>query len=229
VAELPAAPATRRVVGLAPGSQGEYRVLVVDDRWENRRLLVEWLRIGGFQVREAADGAEAIGLWEAWSPQLIWMDMRMPVMDGYEATRRIKATLKGQATVVIALTASAFEHEQAVVLAAGCDDFVRKPVREALVFEKLAQHLGLRFMYEEQPAAPPASPGEVSPALLAVLPAEWLRQLLQAVLVADMEQVWISIDQIRERHATLASLLEQLAESYQIDRLQVLVEEVEGL
>jgi signal transduction histidine kinase/tetratricopeptide (TPR) repeat protein/ActR/RegA family two-component response regulator len=229
VAELPAAPATRRVVGLAPGSQGEYRVLVVDDRWENRRLLVEWLRIGGFQVREAADGAEAIGLWEAWSPQLIWMDMRMPVMDGYEATRRIKATLKGQATVVIALTASAFEHEQAVVLAAGCDDFVRKPVREALVFEKLAQHLGLRFMYEEQPAAPPASPGELSPALLAELPAEWITQLRQAVLVADMEQVWISIDQIRERHATLASLLEQLAESYQIDRLQVLVEEVEGL
>ena len=89
----------------------------------------------------------AIALWEEWSPHLIWMDMRMPVMDGYEATRRIKAHLQGQATVIIALTAIAFDEARVVCLSAGCDDFVSKPIQEQVVLDKLTQHLGVQYLY----------------------------------------------------------------------------------
>jgi CheY-like chemotaxis protein len=136
------------VIGLESG-QPQYRILVVDDRLESRVLLVKLLTSVGFEVLEAVNGQEAIELWSSWEPHLIWMDMRMPVMDGYEATKRIKADLKGQATAIVALTASAFEEERSVVLSAGCDDFVRKPFRESVIFEKMAQHLGVRYIYAE--------------------------------------------------------------------------------
>ena len=80
--------------------------LVVDDQEVNRQLLVKLLTPIGFQVREAENGKAGLQVWQDWQPQLIFMDMRMPVMDGYEATRQIKATTRGQATIIIALTAS---------------------------------------------------------------------------------------------------------------------------
>jgi CheY-like chemotaxis protein len=215
----------RRVVGIDPTDRQEYRMLVVDDKLENRRLLVEWLRMTGFQVREAGNGAEALQVWEEWAPQMIWMDMRMPILDGYEATRRMKASLQGQATVVVALTASTFEHEETMVLSAGCDDFVRKPVRESAIFEKIAQHLGVRFVYEERQPATAAQDGaaKLTPAHLAALPADWVANLRQAILVADMEQVKMLIDEIREPNPALAQELERLADRFLIDQLQLLV------
>jgi CheY-like chemotaxis protein len=140
---------TRRVSGLEPG-QPRYRILVVDDRWANRLLLTKLLAPIGFEVREAENGQAAIAIWESWEPHLIWMDMQMPVLNGYEATQRIKSHLKGQATVIIALTASTLEEERAIVLSAGCDDFVRKPFREEVMFDKIAQYLGVRYVYEEK-------------------------------------------------------------------------------
>jgi len=114
---------SRLVVALAP-NQPQYRILVVDDKDYNRQLLVKLLKPVGFEVQEASNGIEAIAIWDSYSPHLIWMDMRMPVMDGYEATKRIKSTIKGQATAVMAITASVWEEEKAVILSAGCDDFV---------------------------------------------------------------------------------------------------------
>jgi signal transduction histidine kinase/FixJ family two-component response regulator len=225
LSELQGQGADRRVVGIDPNDRQEYRMLVVDDKLENRRLMVEWLRMTGFQVREAGNGAEALQVWEEWAPQMIWMDMRMPILDGYEATRRIKASLQGQATVVVALTASAFEHEETMVLSAGCDDFVRKPVRESLVFDKIVQHLGVRFVYEERQPATAAQDGaaRLTPTHLAALPAEWVANLRQAILVADMEQVKTLIDEIRDPNPALAKELERLANQFQIDQLQLLV------
>jgi CheY-like chemotaxis protein len=101
-------PYNRRVVALAP-NQPQYRILVVDDRDYNRQLLVKLLKPVGFEVQEASNGIEALEIWDSYSPHLIWMDMRMPVMDGYEATKRIKGTIKGQATAVIAITASVWQ------------------------------------------------------------------------------------------------------------------------
>ena len=122
----------KKVIGLEP-NQSTYRILVVDDRWENRQIVLKLLEPIGFEVKEAINGSEAIKIWQHWQPHLIWMDMRMPVMNGYEATERIKSHFKGQATYIIALTASTFEEERAIVLSAGCDDFVRKPFREEVL------------------------------------------------------------------------------------------------
>ncbi len=138
----------RRVIGAAPGQQ-RFRILIAEDRDSNRTLLMKMLEPLGLDVKGVRNGAECVATWETWEPHLIWMDMRMPVMDGYEATRRIKATAKGQATVIIAITASAFESDRKLILTEGCDDFVRKPFIEDEIFEKLEKHLGLRLLSEE--------------------------------------------------------------------------------
>ena len=103
----------------------------------------------GFEVKEASNGQEAIAIWDEWEPHLILMDMRMPVMDGYEATKYIKSTTKGHATAVIALTASVLEEEKAIVLSAGCDGFLCKPFSEHSIFETLTKHLGVRYIFTE--------------------------------------------------------------------------------
>jgi CheY-like chemotaxis protein len=96
----------QQAIGLEPG-QPTYRILVVEDKWANRQLMVRLLAPLGFEVKEATNGQEAIALWQDWHPHLIWMDMRMPVMDGYEATREIKARSGDRSPVILALTANA--------------------------------------------------------------------------------------------------------------------------
>ena len=137
-----------RVIGLEPG-QPTYKILVVDDVDLNRKLLIRLLSDVGFEVREAINGREAIALWQTWRPHLIWIDMRMPVMSGESATRRIKALDVAGKTRLIAITASAFSENKTAAIASGCDDFVSKPVRAAEIFEKMAQHLGIRYQYAE--------------------------------------------------------------------------------
>ncbi|MEM9008513.1 MAG: ATP-binding protein [Cyanobacteria bacterium P01_F01_bin.86] len=144
-----------RVLKLTPG-QPHYRLLVAEDISENRRLLVSLLEAVGFEVKEAQDGMEAIRIWEDWSPHLIWMDMRMPVMDGYEASSQIReaeALMKTHqnhkpVTVILALTAFVFEEHRKQALMAGCDDYVRKPFQEHEVFAKLKQYLNVDYIYE---------------------------------------------------------------------------------
>lgn len=153
-----AAQPQRQIVGLAPG-QPTYRILIAEDKWANRQLLVQLLTPLGFEVREAVNGEEAIALWQEWRPHLIWMDMRMPVMDGYEATRMIKANRALHSCIILALTANAFEEERLVALLIGCDDFIRKPVQENVILEKMAEHLGVRYCYADAPEPlPPMTP-----------------------------------------------------------------------
>ncbi len=173
-----------RVLGLEP-DQPAYRLLVVEDHPASRQLLYQWLSQWGFAVRTAENGVQAVQQWEAWQPHLIWMDMRMPVMDGHEATRRIKATPQGQATVIIALSASVLEEERAAVLADGCDDFLQKPFRADEIVDCLVRHLGVRMLYA------PVNPEEGARQLfdLAALPAGWSDQVRQAALAADTAQL----------------------------------------
>ena len=138
----------RRVTGLAP-DQPVYRLLVVDDDEINRRLLVELLRPLGFELREAVNGVDAVQEFETWHPHLIWMDLQMPVMDGYTATKEIKSNPRGQEIPIIAVTASIYEEERSQILAAGCDDLVRKPFQEEQIFKMLAEYLNARFEYVE--------------------------------------------------------------------------------
>ncbi|MEM6424504.1 MAG: PAS domain S-box protein [Cyanobacteria bacterium P01_D01_bin.128] len=194
---IKAAPAALSVVRLAPG-QPTYRILIVEDKWESRQLLMKLLSPLGFDVREAANGQEAVQIWRDWQPHLIWMDMRMPVMDGYEATQRIRAHLKGQAPAIIALTASALEQERNLILSAGCNDFVRKPFRNAVIFDKMREHLGVEYEYSDAAASPPAQPSAetLSPQRLTLLPLNWLHQLREAASLADADWIAQLIDQL---------------------------------
>jgi CheY-like chemotaxis protein len=152
------------------------------------------------------------------------MDMRMPVMDGYTATQRIKAHIKGQATAIIALTASVLEEERAVVLDAGCDDFLRKPFKEADIFELMHKHIGVWYIYGNatEPVSDEAAQ-EVTPEALAALPDELLTQLHQVVLDLDIELTQAVISQVQNE--PLANALLQQAKQFQYSRLLELIEQ----
>ncbi len=211
------------VIAIEPG-QPRYRILIVDDKPMNRLLLMKLLQPFGFELREAENGEEAIQVWDEWEPHLIWMDMRMPVMDGYEATKRIKSSTKGQAAAIIALTASMLEEERAVTLSAGCDDFLRKPFREQDIFEMMTKHIGVRFVYEEE-TPPDTSDDTLSdlPAALAQLPPDLPEQLCHAVKHSDMDLIDRVIDDIRAYQPTSADVLLEWANNFQYEQiLQVL-------
>ncbi len=222
----PEEPKHGRILGLAEG-QPRYRLLIVEDQPENRLLLRRLLDPLGFELREAANGQEAVALFEQWHPDLIWMDIRMPVMDGLEAVRRIRATKAGADTKIIALTAHALEEEREPIMAAGCDDLVRKPFREQELFDALARHLRLKFIYEKAPRqeSTPEAPGlTLRPEQLDALPAELLRDLRQAVLELDTARTHALIEQVTERDASLGRALNTLATQLDYKRLLKLLE-----
>ena len=212
----------RRVIGLEP-NQPVYRILIVEDRVENRKLLFQLLAPLGFEVREAENGLQSVEIWREWKPHLIWMDMRMPVMDGYEATRRIKKTTQGQATVVIALTASAFEEQSSMILSEGCDDLLRKPFKEEEILGAMTKHLGVRFVFESEDAlsvpVKPRTTGKLSPDALSGLPAEWIEQLHEAATQADGEMVLALLKQIETEHEELAGDIKHLVDEFRFDHI----------
>ena len=219
-------PLSRRAIALAP-NQPTYRILIVEDRHNSRQLLVEMLTPLGFEVYQAETGEEAIAQYESCKPHLIWMDMRMPVMDGYEATRRIKQNFPGP--IIIALTASAFEEERNAIFAAGCDDFVSKPAQESIILEKMAQHLNLRYLYEDNTLSSAFSSqkaisiedGQLSieAASLAVMPTAWRERLHRAAVQVDAELIKQLLKEIPDRHRVLAEQLFELTQRFDFDSI----------
>jgi len=213
-----------RVSAVVGGGMG-YRILVVDDRETNRAVLRRLLEDIGFDVKEAFDGENALEMWQDWCPQLILMDMAMPVMDGYEASRRIKGVEKGKDTVVIAITASAFEAERAKIMALGVDDLVLKPYNEAILLDRIAFHLGLEYVYvADSPPDEDSGNGAVSTQALTFeavqkLPEELRSQMASALQIADMESLNGLIDGLSDQNPAVASGLLSLANQFQYDEL----------
>jgi signal transduction histidine kinase/CHASE2 domain-containing sensor protein/FixJ family two-component response regulator len=232
---------TRRVIALAP-NQAVRRVLIVDDRWENSQFLVRLLMPLGFAIREASNGQEGIAEWVNWQPHLILMDMRMPVLDGYEATRQIRQAEDKQnnrACKIIALSASVFEDTQSAVAAAGCDDFIRKPVREETLLDKLAEHLKIDYVYEETATLDQTNRGqpemgkpETAPtatilqSYLAQMPADWITQLHQAAIKGFDHQIFQLIEEIPEPYSLLAQVLLNWNNGFQFDKITDLTQQV---
>jgi len=219
---------SRQVIALEP-HQPRYRILIVDDKPINRQLLIKQLNPLGFELREASNGQEALEIFSQWSPHLIWMDMRMPVMDGYEATRLLKAGPKGQATPVIALTASVLEEERAVVMGAGCDDFLRKPYREKDIWEMMSKHLGVRYVWEGGETERPEtreSDGEVlTAAAIKALPGEWVASLSQGLLEGDIDLMAAIVEKISTQNASLAEALEACLHNFEFEKVLALIQE----
>jgi signal transduction histidine kinase/CheY-like chemotaxis protein len=217
--EVPAESPRGRVIGIEEGSQG-LRLLIVEDQPENRLLLFKLLQPLGFELRQASNGQEAVELFEQWHPHLIWMDIRMPVMDGREATRRIKQTETGANTKIIALTAHALEEERREILASGCDDFLRKPYRDWEIFAALTKHLGIRFRYADE-----CHPGiEQKACALSVdqfdaLPQEITNDLLKAVELLDSPRILEVIHRIGDMDQDLAMRLRDMVKNLQYKEL----------
>jgi len=220
--------ATHRVMGIRAGQQAP-AVLVVDDLVENRDWLMKLLTTLGFSVRGADNGEAAIRIWEEWKPRLILMDGHMPVMDGLEATRRIKADPRGKETTIIALTASAMDDQRQEALQSGADDFVAKPCHEDDLLEKLRHHLNIAYDYEEM-GGNESEPAAGAPALsaegLGRMPKEWIEGLHSATLSGNKSLMDKLILQAREAgHAGSARGLQALADNYEYDALTQLLEE----
>ncbi|NEQ40563.1 MAG: response regulator [Okeania sp. SIO3I5] len=215
---------TRHVIALKP-NQSRYKILIVDDRQTNRLLLIKLLQPLGFELKEATNGQEGIEIWSEWQPHLIWMDMRMPVMDGYEATQYIKGTTKGNATAIIALTASVLEEQKAIILSAGCDDFVRKPFREATIFETMKKHLGIEYIYEEETPSPTATElSSLTVEDLQKMPQEWLEKVYYAAKGLNDDMMEELIKQIPVQQSFLAEKLSVLVNDFQFKTIRQLIE-----
>lgn len=236
----------RSVVGLLP-DQPHHRILVVDDQRENRLVLSRLLSQLGLEVREATNGQDAIQIWQDWQPNLIWMDIRMPEMDGYAATRRIRALEQRQrredagktwkdssssASIIIALTAQASQSDRTLALAAGCNDYISKPFREETLFLKLGEYLGLEYLYAEQngasesqavPFPPLEEPTRVDPSLLASLPSPWLKALEEAAICGNDRAVSGLATQLPPHLEPLGTALTELAEKYQFEQILHLI------
>ncbi|EKQ70001.1 signal transduction histidine kinase [Leptolyngbyaceae cyanobacterium JSC-12] len=216
-----------KVVKLAP-QQPIYRILVAEDNPANRLVLMTLLTKVGFDLEEAVNGQEAIELWQTWHPHLIFMDVRMPFMNGYEATRQIRAQEpfnETQRTKIIALTASAFEEQREEALASGCDDFIRKPFKAQEIFEKIAHHLSVEYLYEETTDTASTSESQVrhsytlDPDLLQTMSSEWIEQLYQAAIQGNDLQILTLTKDIPAHQHTLAETLSYFAENFQFDKI----------
>jgi signal transduction histidine kinase/DNA-binding response OmpR family regulator len=215
----------RQVIALEP-NQPRFRLLIVDDKWDNRQLLIKLLNPLGFELREAGNGIDAVDICESFKPHLIWMDVRMPVMDGLQATQHIKATLSGKEVAIVALTASTLEEEQTVALSAGCDDFLRKPFRDADIFDMMHKLIGVRYVYEEMTDTVPQEQAQevLTSEALTALPGDLLTQLQQAVISLDTELMQILIAQVRQQDESVANGFALLANDFEYERLLELIE-----
>ena len=217
--EAPRAAPERTVTGLAIG-EPERRILVVDNRYENRDLLIRLLTQVGFIAREARNGREALRAVEEWRPHLVLMDVRMPVMDGEEATRRIKAMPEDKRIPVLMVTASAMDDSRDRSLQAGADGFISKPFREAHIFSEIARCLGVEYTYAEEPT-PEEDKSEIvlSPDQVAGLPEALLDELRKVTSSADMDRLNELIDQIGQHDPAVAEGLRKLADQFEYEAL----------
>jgi len=202
------------VTGLEP-SQPEYRILIVEDRRENWLLLQQLLETAGFVVRIGEDGGQAVEMFQSWQPHFIWMDIRLPVLDGMEAARRIRRLEGGQRVKIVAATASVFASEREEVLAAGFDDFIRKPYRPEEIFECMGRHLGIRYCRTAVEPQPSGGRGSaLSPAAIAALPMALQVELRSAVVALDAKRISRTIEQIGMHDAALRTVMSQCAATF---------------
>ncbi|WP_017297122.1 response regulator [Nodosilinea nodulosa] len=235
-------PDTNPILGLAEG-QPPWRLLVVEDHAANRYLLVRLLASAGFEVQAASDGQEAVVLAQTWQPHLIWMDIRMPGLDGYGATDQIRALDLDPSLVIIALTASPFEEERAKILAAGCDDFVRKPFQMQALLQKIAAYLPVRYRYAGSPDSVVCYPEGPAAAELArsqiqrselrrwlqTRPPQWQQALAQAAIAGSDDRLVALLGQLSEAPASVSQTLTGWARDFEFDRiLDCLRPEVDG-
>lgn len=203
----------QEVTGLAP-NQPLHRILIVEDQPENQLLLTQLMDTLGYPVKVAENGLRGVELFQSWQPQLIWMDRRMPVMDGLEATRKIRQLPGGDTVKIIAVTASAFLEQRAEMMAAGMNDFIRKPYRFNEIYQCLSEQLGTQFSYAQSEQAAQPTNDVLLPEQLQQLPAQLRAQLLQALETLEEDQIQPMIDQVANYDVQLHKVLMDKANKF---------------
>jgi len=215
--------AERQVLRLEPG-QPIYRVLIADDNEENRELLSQLLGPIGFETRSVGDGEHAVREFQAWRPHLLLIDLRMPGTDGSEAMRQIRSSPGGGDVKIIIVSASVFAEDRDAALAHGANDFLRKPFREAALFERIRKHLSVEYVYRDEAVSegsthPAGRPNAVSEEALARLPEKLLVILREATLNGDTVRLNQLLQQVADCDAVLAQTLRLLVDQYDHDTL----------
>ncbi len=209
-------------------------ILIVEDQPNNRLLMIKLLSEIGFEVREASSGQEAIEICSTWQPDLILMDMRMPVMNGFEATQQINAMSFAKKPIIIALTASTFEAEKQAIFNAGCHDFIGKPFQREELLEMIRKHLGVEYIYAQDESETINSSAQSSDSeqrqiissleMIETMPPDWVQQLYQAAQACSDLLIWELIDHIPPEHHILSKTLKELVEDFRYDQIMELTE-----
>ena len=209
---------------IAPG-QDEIRILIVDDRKENREIARLMLEPMGFRIMEAGNGREAFELFKKWNPRVVLMDVVMPVMDGVEATKQIKAHEDGSSTFILALSASALDQEREQVLINGADAFMKKPFKDTELFEKIRSHTGIEYEYEENETEnQPLDSIPFDPKSLDCLSMDLKKGVKDAAILGKMDELDDLVSQINEIDVHIAAYLQNLVDDFELETIQKLFE-----
>jgi PAS domain S-box-containing protein len=215
------------IIGLAPG-QPHYRILIAEDQRENQLLLQRLMTDIGLETRLAETGKKTVDIFREWQPDLIWMDRRMPVMDGEDATRRIRALPGGDRVKIVAVTASAFREEQRKMLEAGMDDIVRKPYRFNDIYDCLARQLNVQYVYQTGQEEAEAAPA-VSADMLKRLSVPVRQTLKEALGSLDGERIAEAVRQIGAEDVVVGRTLAHQVEFFDYPAILKALEEADGV
>jgi len=216
----------RRVIGIEPG-RPRLRILIADDNTDNRLVLKTFMNLSGLALREAENGRHAVNIWREWHPHLIWMDIRMPVMDGYQAVEEIrKREVKGEEPVIIAISASSFENEYDVAVSKGCNGFLRKPFDENELFDLMHRHLNVRFIYETAAKTDEKKKEDGVECMdfqieeaIAGLPEQLRIDFLDISEIGDFEEAILLTKSVKKHDPVLADELMKLIKAFRFDIL----------
>ncbi|OIP67601.1 MAG: hypothetical protein AUK43_19025 [Oscillatoriales cyanobacterium CG2_30_40_61] len=213
----------QQIIHLAP-DQNSVRILIVDDDADNRSLLVKMLNRVGFEVKEAGDGQEALELWQSWQPDLICLDMQLPILDGFATARQIRSQEQQRSIPILAISASVFERERQSISVSGCNDWISKPFKQEVLLEKIREHLGVEYVYEESylsyTTLPKITTSLVSSGLknqLLMLPDSLIQQLHHAATQCSDDLVLQLIDQIPEEFLELSQVIQEWVLNFRFD------------
>lgn len=220
---------SKEVLGLEE-KQKSTKVLIVEDQAENRILLKSILETLGLQIKEAVNGKEAVEQFQSWQPDFIWMDRRMPLMNGEEATKRIRELPGGKQVKIVALTASAFHEEKIKIMESGMDDFVAKPYRSSEIYECMKKHLGLDYIYkqDEQSAFKElvSFSSEELEQELRKLDQKLLDELYDNALLMDSEEIKAVLDKIKLKNEHLEEILGEMVDNYDYQNILKSIESI---
>ena len=210
----------KNVIGLKDG-QKDFKILIVEDNLENRLLLREMLEKIGLTVKEAVNGKEAVDIFQKYKPDYIWMDIRMPVMDGFEATTNIRSLSGGDKVKIVALSASVYKKDQDRVKEKGMDDFLLKPFKPLELYYMMSKHLEVQYIYEDNSASDTKIEQikNLSPNDFKSIPETEILSIKNEALKGSAKGVREYASKIKSKFSNQANYLISLTDEYEFDKI----------